>query len=331
MSAPPPAPPPSLASTVAERTLRIEALEEALQGDLSVNGTFSEIPWRKRWIPPLLVAAATSEALPFARNWLCSIGTARVQASVMVVAFSDGVCEGLGPHLMAVNASCKASALQLTHRVTRDVTWRSPEYFAAVRSKIILFSEALEHAAVRRNAPSWVVFCDVDVVFHKDVSAYLRRGYPNASAPIFSLRSCNDRRINSGLFAMRPVNASLNFFALAQEYLLAGKSYDHTDMGAIQAAADTITRFHRLPCGEMLPGNMLGKVWRYHENIVGLHMNWVQRASMKMLCLNLTGQWLARAPPGVCASAFSPRVTRISGGSGSISCSGSHPLPMGSS
>ena len=255
--------------------------------------------------PTALVAATTVELLDFTRNMLCSLVAVQAQVIVRIVDLDagGGVCSNLTAVLALIpTALCTNYAVQLDRTATRDVVWRSRAYYTAVRSKIDVFKEALISFASQDDPPDWVIFSDTDVVYHADPLPYLQREHANETRTLFSKWACaGSGKINSGWFAMRPrSNASFQLLQAAQRHLLRGQTYDHTDMGAIQASVNG-RNSRLLSCDVVMSGHAINTLSRVSQSsLMVFHMNWVSASSSKKRCLQLTGQWLLLDAPGLC-------------------------------
>ena len=274
----------------------------------------------------LVVAFVTNELLAFAKNWLCSLHHLPRRAGVLIVGLDAGVCAQLHPWLEQRGARCTDRQIAGGAPVNSVVRYASGKYKAALRRRLEIFANLSSFETYSR-----VLLLDVDIVLHDDpFPALLRRAEPLTFArehcsadalvnssdeePISACQVANpgpagkDCMLNGGVVAVRPGTEALALMHEGLDALANGNCWDD------QCAMQTVAERHRgaiglLPCGLFVPGNHLPRLEFVGSRlavkggaaIVGFHMNKLFDSAEKHNCLSVTGQWLERPPPVLCA------------------------------
>ena len=295
--------------------------------------------------PHLLVTVSTPELAEFTQNWICSARQSLANFSILVIADRPSTCAQLQPWLRGNTASeneassaiCLVSGLlrgTATRKSGQSVLYagKGSSYSETNRARATLYTSLSESHAIRRFR--WAIFSDVDLVFRSDPFSYLDSmtfgvASARASTVFFGRNECpvpgvdndqlNPRALNGGVVSFAPSETSRSLFRAALCSLVEGRTYDGTDQGALQAAAERAWSSSNpntsgaplplegrppvtlLPCDKVAPGHLLARPDFAPSSLVSFHMNWAMRSSTKLRCLEATGQWVRRNPPTLCA------------------------------
>lgn len=258
----------------------------------------TEVP-ATQTLPPgdvLITTVVTSELIAFTHNWLCSIAALRLRrAAVLVTALNDRVCEELSPWRQAVAHTCIQHGY-VGERRAGPVSYKSRNYLRGTADKLERLSALLHVDGVDRYR--WVIFADVDLVFHRDPVRYLDAHHAGERRALLPRDYCDrDFRLNSGVVAMAGSNGSRALLRAARHALNERKSDDGTDQGAFQYAGSP-SNMLLLPCDRFAPGHTLGR--GRLSGLVTFHANWARSSATKLRCLQVSGQWMRREPPALC-------------------------------
>ena len=304
----------------------------------------------------VIVTVVSREQLLLTANWLCSLAArVSVRSTGVVVALHMGLCEEISPwlrvHQGAMDWACVewgAAADAVPHGVVRQGS-DAYKHFACCKlyalrevHRVLLLSKRSCSDCTEHAARAWVWCSDVDVVFHRDPFSFLdsqiakklngSRTNRLPSLPSMVVASeCyhwyGRGMINTGVMALRADSTASALLDAASAGLAAGRTYDGTDQGALQAVVSmNRSVVGQLPCSSF--GNMLSVVTsgrvppipparreellRHGVSIdfasyVAFHWNFIDATLTKRKCLVAAGQWHI-------ASAAETEEGRLSGG-----------------
>ena len=278
----------------------------------------------------LVVTAITTELFDFATHHLCGLAShLPADAAALVISMdSSSTCNELAvwlqrsPTLLCASDD-NAELSGGSGRTSGYVKFRSEFYMRATTRRLALFTKLAQDVRFEQ-----ILFMDVDVVLYANPFSAVNSS--STHLLVFTQDQCfkinrairaksHQQFLNSGLLFVKPGPGASHIMGKALENIRARLTYDGTDQGAYQHLLDQQIRsgsarqIGLIPCSRGIPGHVLPylhfdehgqpKVDKLQSNqtIVTLHMNWVRSSSRKQECLMVTGQWLARPPPQLCA------------------------------
>eukprot|EP01068_Selenidium_serpulae_P019242 Selendium_serpulae@DN6516_c2_g4_i7.p1 len=207
---------------------------------------------------------------------------------VIAVAYSEGLCDLIPPHK---NFVCKYES-DLKDDTSNDTTYVSTEYLKRIHRKLDSTVEFIRNASLG----DVILFTDVDVVFTANPFNYqLPRAnqvdlwFSNAEV---TTKPHGIDVVNSGYYYVRVTPETKSFFKLALKELMAGRTYEGGDQGAMQSALKKTRIEHEmLPLDIVLNGFCFFNALQKTTNAVAIHVNYLVYMSKKVECLKYFGMW----------------------------------------